>query len=146
MALKVLPCTKADLLRIVQVEQAAWADDPFTPILFPGPFPEEILEFRIQEMAREIDEDPTVRWLKVIDTEQSNDNEGIAFAKWHVYRDGTPTPTLGRLFGEGCNVEACKLVFGGLAEKRDRILDQKSCVCEYSQFHRALPTFQLSSF
>ncbi|KAK5103112.1 hypothetical protein LTS08_003915 [Lithohypha guttulata] len=87
MPLKVLPCTTLDYPRSAEVERRAWAQAPFTNILFPGPFPEDMAELRAQEIAKQVEEDPTTRWLKVVDTDLSDPDEGIAFAKWHVYAD-----------------------------------------------------------
>lgn len=110
MPLRVLPCTSQDFPRAVEVEAAAWADDPFSPILFPGPFPPGMAEFRAQEMAHHLEEDPTTRWLKVVDTDTQRPNEGIAFANWHVYKDGVPKPKTARSFGEGCNAEGRHMI------------------------------------
>lgn len=129
MSLRVVKCTTLDFLRVTEVERAAWSDDPFTQILFPGPFPEGMGEFRAQEMAKQMEEDPTTRWLKVVDSEATDPNEGIAFAKWHIYADQLPGPRQTRSFGDGCNIEACELVFGGLAKQRDRLVGDKKLVC-----------------
>lgn len=131
MPLQVLPCETQDFPRAVEVEKAAWADDKFTSILFPGPFPPGMAEFRTQEMARQLQDDPTTRWLKVVDTDSLKPEEGIAFANWHVYNDGVPKPKTTRTFGEGCNAEACELVFGGLAKQREHWIGDMSCVCAF---------------
>lgn len=128
MPLQALPCTTLDFPRLFEVEHAAWLDDPFTPMLFPGPFPPEVADFRIQEMARQLEEDPTTRWLKVVDTDSTKPEEGISFAKWHVYKDGPPKAQR-RTFGAGCNVEACELLFGSLAQRHEQWIGGVSCVC-----------------
>lgn len=130
MPLEVRPCVPADFTRAAEVERAAFADNPFTDLLFPGPFPEGALEFRSQEIAKQFEEDPTTRWLKVVDTDLSSDEggDGIAFAKWNVYEDHAPGARPMREFGPGCNAEACKLVFGGLAAQRERILGERRSI------------------
>lgn len=146
MPLTLHPCTPSDLPRAVLTERAAFATDPFTPILFPGPFPSGTLEFRVQDLAKQMAEDPTTRWLMIVDTGEGpqqaevarSQGQGIAFAKYNVYIEGQPAEGeksgngSGRSFGEGCNVEACEMVFGGLAETRERMLGSRRCLCELS--------------
>ncbi|KAK5950195.1 hypothetical protein OHC33_008663 [Knufia fluminis] len=137
MPLTVRPCTPHDLPRAVAVEKSAFASNPFTPILFPGPFPADALEFRLQEMASQMTDDPTTRWLCVVDTDRPGPteqglrgecDEGIAFAKWNLYIESSPGARPMRKFGEGCNVEACEMVFGGLARQRERCLGGRRCL------------------
>ncbi|KAK5083715.1 hypothetical protein LTR05_006219 [Lithohypha guttulata] len=128
MPLKVLPCTTLDYPRSVEVERRAWAQGPFTKILFPGPFPEDMAELRAQEIAKQVEEDPTTRWLKVVDTDLFDPDKGIAFAKWHVYADQPANTGRSRSFGEGCNIEACEFVFGGVSKSRDSIIGGKNFV------------------
>lgn len=131
MPLKVVNCTTLDFPRAADVEKAAWADDQFSSIMFPGPFPEGAAAFRAQEMAKQMQEDPTTRWLKVVDSDAANPDEGIAFAQWHIYADRLPPAKKMRSFGDGCNIEACELVFGGLMEQRDRLVGDKNLVCMF---------------
>ena len=139
MPLQVLPCTSQDFPRIIEVEKAAWADDPFTPILFPGPMPPGMAEFRAQEMARQLEDDPTTHWVKVVDTSSQRPDEGVAFANWHIYENGLPKALGSRAFGEGCNVDDCEQVFCGLARQRERHIGDESCVCmvfvHFLRFH-----------
>ena len=91
MPLELRSCTADDFPRIVEVENAAYADDAFSPILFPGPFPEGIQEFRVQDLAKQSSEDPTTHWMKVIDTDLP-ESRGIAFAKWNFYHESPAPP------------------------------------------------------
>ncbi|KAI0442107.1 acyl-CoA N-acyltransferase [Xylaria telfairii] len=114
--------TEADAPRAAVVEKAAYAPNPFDKVLFPGPFPEPEpgRNPRAEEMAKEFREDPTVRWLKVVDTdiEPTEDNKQmIGFAQWNIRDDLKPFPGP-RNFGPGCNVEACDAIFGGLYKLR----------------------------
>lgn len=146
MPLSLHPCTPSDLPRAVLTERNAFASDPFTPILFPGPFPDGTSEFRVQELAKQMAEDPSTRWLKVVDTGEGPQQQqqqaevaraqsqgfGVAFAKYNVYVERRPAKgeKSGRTFGEGCNVEACETVFGTIAETRERMLGDRKCLCE----------------
>lgn len=129
MSLMVVPCTSADYPHIAEVEQKAFAPNRFTPLLFPGPLPEGVLEFRAQGLAREAAEDVKIQWIKVIDTNYP-DGQPLAYAKWVLYIDEPLISTARNDFGEGCNVEACQLVFGGLAEQRNRLMGGKRCICK----------------
>ncbi|KAI0193198.1 acetyltransferase [Xylaria flabelliformis] len=114
--------TEADAPRAAVIEKAAYGPSPFDKLLFPGPFPEPEpgRNFRAEEMAKELREDSSVRWLKVVDTdiEPTEDNKQmIGFAQWN-FKDGTKPPPPPRNFGPGCNAEACDALFGGLYKMR----------------------------
>ncbi|KAI0482374.1 acyl-CoA N-acyltransferase [Xylariaceae sp. FL0804] len=93
MPLELLPATAEDARRAVDIEADAFASNPFTPVLFPGPFPPDAKQRRAEELAAGLRADPTgCRWLKVVDTDLDDDGGGgggggqmIAFAKWHFY-------------------------------------------------------------
>ena len=127
MPLKVVPATEADAPRIVELEHLAYKDDVLTPILFPGPFPEDASAKRADEMIQQLCSDPTIRWLKVIET---GSDEMIAFAKWNVYEAGKPRPKVsGRSYGQGCNEAACTQFWGVMDEKRQYLMGQIPHVC-----------------
>lgn len=130
MPLELKPATEADAKRAAIIERDAYAPNPFSRILFPGPFPPEALDGRAGFLATELKEDSTTRWLKVVDTDLPEDEQMIAFAKWHIYTE-KPKPTAPRTFGPGCNVEACEMLFPGIAAQRMRILGDKPYVCKY---------------
>ncbi|KAI1757093.1 acyl-CoA N-acyltransferase [Xylaria castorea] len=114
--------TEADALRAAVLGKAAYASNPFDKLLFPGPFPEPEpgRNPRAEEMAKELREDSSARWLKVIDTdiEPTEDNKQmIGFAQWNI-KDGSQPPPGPRAFGPGCNVEACEALFGGMYKLR----------------------------
>lgn len=148
MPLLVLPATAADLPTSTQIEHDAYARSPFTPILFPGPFPPSAMSARSDEQIQQLEEDPTSQWMKIVDTslDEFNDNsstdgegvmtdeqrKGIAFSKWNFY-DRLPERKFGRSFGQGCNVEACETLFGELGEMKDRLFTgEGGYVCELS--------------
>lgn len=126
MPLVLEPAVEADAPRIVEIERLAYASNPLTPILFPGPFPPEATENRAEGLIKQFREDPTVRWIKVVDTET---NELAAFAKWEII-DGPKETVRTRQFGPGCNVEACEEFFGGIHRKREQLMGGKAYCCE----------------
>lgn len=122
MPLILQPATEADAVRGAQIEKAAYASNPFNSTLFPGPFPEPASgqNPRAEEMTRLRRDDPSVRWLKVVDTDlgaTEDNSQMIGFAQWNI-NDGSELPLQRRTFGPGCNVEACEALFGGLYELR----------------------------
>ncbi|KAI1412607.1 acyl-CoA N-acyltransferase [Hypoxylon sp. FL1857] len=126
MPLELQPATEADARRSADIEAAAYAPDPFNKILFPGPFPLNVLDGRASLLVAELKADPTTRWLKVVDTDLPDAEQMIAFAKFHIYPEKPQlTP---RAFGSGCNAEACEMVFGGLMKQRVRIMEDRPYV------------------
>ena len=132
MPLTLHPCTPSDLPHAVLVERKAYGPSPFSPILFPGPFPPNAFEGRVAELTAQLADDPTTRWLKVVDSDRSGEEaaQGIAYAKYNLYLESAPNDQGSRGFGDGCNVEACEMVFGGIAEVRRRVMAGMKCVCE----------------
>jgi hypothetical protein len=127
MPLQVVPATEADAPRIVELEHLAYKDDSLTPILFPGPFPDDAPTIRAKEMIEQLQGDPTSKWLKVVDTDS---NEMIAFAKWNLYKAGKPRPNgPERTYGQGCNEAACKQFWGVMDEKRQSHMARTPHVC-----------------
>ncbi|KAL2202504.1 putative GNAT family acetyltransferase [Sarocladium strictum] len=117
MPLTALPASPDDASSSITIENAAYAGGPLSGILFPGPFPAETSSnSRPAQLAQELREDSTVRFWKVVDTglESEGKDGRIAFAKWLVRgEDWEPKE---REFGEGSNVEACRILFGQMAE------------------------------
>ncbi|KAI1436827.1 acyl-CoA N-acyltransferase [Xylaria sp. CBS 124048] len=131
MPLQVLPANEADAERAAQIENDAYAGDPFCPFLAPGPFPE--LPFgqknpRIEELTRSLRESPSVRWFKVVDTDitPSEDNQQmIGFAQWNI-NDGSHLPLEARRsYGPGTNLEACEALYGWLRAVRNERLEAR---------------------
>ncbi|EXJ54247.1 hypothetical protein A1O7_09584 [Cladophialophora yegresii CBS 114405] len=121
---------EADAPRIVEVERLAYASNPLSPILFPGPFPPEATVQRAEGMVKQLREDPTIQWIKAVDTETG---ELAAFAKWDII-EKPKEPVPGRSFGPGCNVEACEEYFGGIHRKRRELMGDKAyCLLDLLQ-------------
>ncbi|KAI0970301.1 acyl-CoA N-acyltransferase [Xylaria arbuscula] len=129
MPLELQIATEADAPRGAQIEKDAFGPDEFSPILFPGPFPEPAPGqwTRAEELANVLRTDPSTRWLKVVDTDiaPTEDNKQmIGFAQWNI-NDGSQIPPPPRVFGAGCNAEACDAVFKGLQKIRLAYLEKK---------------------
>jgi len=131
MPLELQPLAAADILRTVKIENSAYAANPFTPTLFPGPFGGDPFAVRTKELAAELEKDDTVRWWKVIDTElPAGDDQIVAVAKWHIYHDGRKPTAKRRWDFPGMNTEACEAVFGPMDEDRVRLFGMGPHVCE----------------
>ncbi|KAI0396637.1 acyl-CoA N-acyltransferase [Xylariaceae sp. FL0594] len=130
MPLVLQPATEADAPRAAQIESLAYRPSPFNKYLFPGPFPEPEpgRNPRAEEMIEILRNDPSIRWLKVVDTDidPTEDNaQMVAFGQWHL-KDGREAPEASRAWGPGCNAEACEALFGGMAQlRREYYGDQK---------------------
>ncbi|OAL23737.1 hypothetical protein AYO20_10883 [Fonsecaea nubica] len=130
MPLVLQPADEADAPRIVEIERLAYASNPLQPILFPGPFPPQAKHERAEGLIKQLHEDPTVRWVKALDTETG---ELAAFAKWNIIKEPRE-PNRGRQFGPGCNVEACEEFFGGIHRKRNDLMGGKAyCLLDLLQ-------------
>ncbi|KAI1369335.1 acyl-CoA N-acyltransferase [Xylaria arbuscula] len=119
MPLELQPALEADAERVAEIEREAYGPNEFSSVLFPGPFPEPVpgaKNSRAEELAKAYREDPSIRWLKVVDTDlaPTEDNKHmIGFAQWNI-NDGSQPPLAPRVFHVGCNREACEAVFSSL--------------------------------
>ncbi|KAF2253765.1 acyl-CoA N-acyltransferase [Trematosphaeria pertusa] len=125
MAIVVQEASDADLRRACEIETAAYANNPSSPILFPGPFPPDSPDRRVNNLINMRKDDPSARYLKAVKDETG---EMTAFAKWHIY----DTPEAAELarerpinIGPGMNKEACEAFFGGMAMKKKEIMGTK---------------------
>ncbi|KAJ9494083.1 hypothetical protein H2202_010390 [Exophiala xenobiotica] len=134
MPLVLRPGEDADATRMAEIERTAFADNKLTPFLFPGPFPDDALEKRAEGLIAQRQNDPTTRWVKVVDTD-TNTDELVAYAKWNIM-DKLRDPEPGRQeFGPGCNIEMCKEYFGGIYRKRAELMGGKAYCCKLMGSH-----------
>ena len=87
MPLRITHASESDIDRLMEVQFAAMAYDPFHHVLFPGP---NTPMARAQAGARTLHDwrnDPSENVLQVIDTESG---EIIGFGKWNVYASERP--------------------------------------------------------
>lgn len=86
MPLQVLPAGDADMYRSAVIEHKAYSPLTSNAVLFPGPFPPGVLDFRAEDLRKSIEE-PNTFWFKVVDTElPEGDDQIIALSKWYVYK------------------------------------------------------------
>ncbi|KAF2630210.1 acyl-CoA N-acyltransferase [Macroventuria anomochaeta] len=124
MSIIVCPVSDTELHRACMIEAAAYADNDLNPILFPGPFPPDSQQKRVDQLIQMRKEDPTATYLQAIDQASGR---MIASAKWHIYRtpEETEIPIRKLKFGPGTNPEACKKFFGGMMERKKEIVGSR---------------------
>jgi hypothetical protein len=130
MAIVLREVSDDDLPRAVEIETAAYADNPLNPILFPGPFPPEAQSQRVPGLIKMRQGDPTLRYMQAYDEETK---QLVAFAKWHIY--DTPEAAAAarrpaRSFGLGTNKEACEDFFGRLSAQKTKLMGDKPHMCK----------------
>ena len=129
MPLVLQEAVEADAARIVEIERLAYASNPLSTTLFPGPFPPNAAEERAQGLIEQHRKDLTIKWMKVVDSETG---EMAAFAKWDIVETPTTKESVrGRMFGPGCNVEACEEFFGGMHTKRRELMGDRAHCCKF---------------
>lgn len=128
MSIIVRPVSDTELHRACIIEVAAYADSNLSPILFPGPFPPDSQQKRVDQLVQTRKEDPTTVYLQAIDTASGR---MIAAAKWHLYRtpEDTQIPLTKVEFGPGTNPGACMAFFGGMREKKKEIVGSRPHLC-----------------
>ncbi|KAK3941445.1 hypothetical protein QBC46DRAFT_382701 [Diplogelasinospora grovesii] len=136
--------TESDALRIATIERDAYLPNPFNPILFPGPLPDDALQRRAAELVRNKNANPiNTKWFTVVDTDivpgDVPGGEGmISFAQWVIIYNNPPTKP-GKEGGETkeattqkretfpwANAAACDALFGGLAKLREEIMGSRN--------------------
>lgn len=128
MSIVVRPVSDTELHRACIIEFAAYADNDLNPVLFPGPFPSDSQQKRVDQLVQMRKEDPTAVYLQAIDT---TSGRMVAAAKWHVYKtsEDTTIPIRKLEFGPGTNPEACKSFFGGMMERKKKVLGDRPHLC-----------------
>ena len=83
MPLNVVDATEADVPEMIQIENAAYKGSMGESLFFPSQRSPAILDFQEKHALQEAREDPSVRNIKVIDTD--HDDKAIACARWYLY-------------------------------------------------------------
>ncbi|KZM21848.1 N-acetyltransferase [Ascochyta rabiei] len=122
------PVSNTELHRASTIEAAAYASNPLNPLLFPGPFPPDALQKRVDSLIRMRQEDSTAVYTQAID---SVSRRMVAFAKWHVYgtHEACLLPARALEFGPGTSPEACRMFFGGLVQRKSELVGGRPHVC-----------------
>ncbi|UPX12614.1 uncharacterized protein EKO05_0003155 [Ascochyta rabiei] len=133
------PVSNTELHRASTIEAAAYASNPLNPLLFPGPFPPDALQKRVDSLIRMRQEDSTAVYTQAID---SVSRRMVAFAKWHVYgtHEACLLPARALEFGPGTSPEACRMFFGGLVQRKSELVGGRPHV--YLHMLHTDPAFQ----
>jgi hypothetical protein len=125
MAIIIRDVSDDDIPRVAAIERAAYADNPLSPILFPGPFPPDSTQQRVTELTQARKDDPSTIYLQAYDEETE---QLVAFAKWHIYdtsEKATAAQRPSRAFGPGTNPKACEKFFGGLNARKKELMGER---------------------
>ena len=130
MVLIVEKAQEADIQRLLDIMYAAFRD-PWDCIMFPEiPVP-EARGASVERWRNEISKDPTIRFLKAVDTDVG---QIIALARWNVYEVERPESawktTGARDWDTGTNVEAANEFFNSVVEKRQKTMGGKPHCCK----------------
>lgn len=83
MPLKMVEATVVDIAEMIRIEHAAFKGSVRERMLFPHGRDTEALDLQVNNILEEMRVDPSVRNIKVIDTD--HDDRSIAYARWHLY-------------------------------------------------------------
>ena len=127
---------EADIPKLLDIMYTAFADDPWDRIMFPQIPPPDRRGLTIARWRDEVSVDPHTAFMKVVDTDL---NESIAFARWHIYRTERPESEWkgaeARGWDEGTNVEAANEFYYKIHEKREKVMGGKPHCCKGQQKH-----------
>jgi hypothetical protein len=132
MAIVVREVSDDDLARAIEVETAAYADNPLSPVLFPGPFPPDASKNRVPDLINLRNSDTTVKFIQAYDEETK---QLVAFAKWSIYKtyeEAAASDRPMRSFGAGTNREACEAFFGMLKSKKKELMGHEPHLCKFA--------------
>ncbi|CAO2649612.1 Nn.00g069970.m01.CDS01 [Neocucurbitaria sp. VM-36] len=113
-----------DIPRACEIELLAYKGGPLSAIVAPGPFPPDAQQQRINQVIDMRKDDPTAVYIQAFDEETG---KMIAFAKWHIYEtsEAASRPSKPQEFGAGRNKEACMLLYGGVAKRKEELMGGK---------------------
>ena len=130
MPLELARASAADLRKLLEIQFAAFAEDPMNAVMFPVPTPPSAFE-KALERARNDFQDPDVAFVKVTDTDIG---EIVSYARWFIWKHERPEEEWNkekkRDWGEGTNVEAADAFVGAINEKRRKIMAGKPHCCK----------------
>ena len=130
MAIIVQKAQEADIQRLLDIMYAAFSEDAWNRIMYPvipGP---EARAVSIERWRDEISTNPTIRFIKAVDTDL---DEIIAFARWNIYEVERPESqwktTKPRDWDTGTNVEAANEFYNAVCEARRKFMGGKPHCC-----------------
>lgn len=131
MAIIIQEASDADIPRFVETEIAAYSATPSASgsILFPGPFPADGLQKRVQQTI-DSRKEVASKFMMAIDEATG---EQMAFSKWCFYEteeDIKSAPSRAIPSGQGINTEACQAFYGAVIENKEQIIGSSPHVCQ----------------
>lgn len=77
------------MYRVAVTEREAYSPLEANPILFPGPFPKDVLSHRANALKEQA-QAPGTSCFKVVDTELAEEEQLIAYALWYIHISKRP--------------------------------------------------------
>ena len=129
MAIVLRDVSDQEISRACEIEGRAYQGNPLSDALARGPSPSNALQQRVQKIVEIRQQDPSAHYVQAYDEAAG---KMVAFVKWHVFETSEAITTSARplSFGEGKNVEACMLFFGGMADKKRSIMGDRPHLCK----------------
>ena len=119
MSIIVEEAQEADIQRMMDIMYAGFSNDPWNRIMYPETPPPESRGPSVERWRHDMSSNPTVRFMKAVDTDTSTT---IAFARWSIYeveRPGSEWKTIKpRHWDIGTNVEAANEFYNAVCEAR----------------------------
>ncbi|KAI9923713.1 hypothetical protein ASPWEDRAFT_32297 [Aspergillus wentii DTO 134E9] len=128
MSLSIVPMTKSDIPRCIEIENLAYADNPLNRVLFPSSDSAGFRSIRENEMEKAFDEESISQFFKVVDSELSGDDATIAWAKWQICPEGFPERPPRQMDVPGMDIDVAKLILGGQDSLINRVITGKPCI------------------
>lgn len=148
MSLQILPVTAADLPRMVEIHDAAFADDPVEAAMFPTRNEPGVFESQVQQLAEEMATGPDRRYMKVTETDADNVTTIISWGRWDMHLQERSASELKdhepQNFEMGANKEYWQAFVSGLAEEQRRIFGGDPFCRELCPVQKSFLCFTLS--
>ncbi|KAI4163547.1 MAG: hypothetical protein LQ342_002819 [Letrouitia transgressa] len=127
MSLTIKPAAETDILRILQIRDAAFAQDPWQRIMKPNLLPPHSRVKAIERFRKEYGHDPAVHFLVV---EDKDTDEIVAVAKWNIYKTERPESDWKKEpeieWDEGTNNAAITFFLNGIFRRRHKNIGGKA--------------------
>lgn len=123
---------EADIQRLLDIMYAAFSKDAWNRIMYPEIPGPEARGASIERWRDEISTNPTMRFMKAVDTDTG---QIIAFARWNIYETKRPESewkkTEPRKWDIGTNNEAANDFYNAVCEKRQNVMGGKPHCCKF---------------
>ena len=132
MVIIVQKAKEADIQRLLDIMYAAFSTNPWNRIMYPEIPGPEARGASFERWRDEILTNPTIRFMKAVDTELQ---EIIAFARWNIHEVERPESEWKsikpRNWDNGTNVEAANEFYNAVCGARQKFMGGKPHCCKF---------------